>query len=86
MRWKCQWKKLLLLLMLLTLLGVILADQEMKPFGDAVYTTVQESVELPKIQWAANGDIMLVNACQTYGFVAFQFLMKDIDLRIAQQR
>lgn len=74
MRWKTQWKQLAVLLAVLVALGVIQVDQELKPFADAVYTTVQERVETPKVQWTASGsDVMLVNACQTYGFVAFGF-------------
>ena len=66
MRWKTQWKQLLLLLLVLVVLGVIQADQELKPLPDAVITTVQERVEIPKPQWTASGnDRMLVNAFQT---------------------
>lgn len=76
MRWKTQWKQLLVLVAVLTVLGILEADQELKPFADAVYTTVQEKVETPKIQWMANGnEVMLVNACQTYSFVAFSFVL-----------
>ncbi len=74
MRWKTQWAKLLLLVVAVAVLGVIQTDQELKPYADAVYTTLQEKVETPKVQWTASGnDTMLVNACQTYGFVAFGF-------------
>lgn len=45
MRWKTQWKQLLVLVAVLTVLGILEADQELKPFADAVYTTVQEKVE-----------------------------------------
>ena len=76
MRWKTQWKQLLALAVVLTVLGVIEADQELKPAADAVYTTVQEQVETHKMQWTASGDdTMLVNACQTYSFVAFAFVI-----------
>lgn len=78
MRWKTQWKQLLVLVAVLTVLGILEADQELKPFADAVYTTVQEKVETPKIQWMANGnEVMLVNACQTYSFVAFSFVLRN---------
>lgn len=76
MRWKTQWKQLLLLLVVLVVLGVIQADQELKPLPDAVITTVQQRVETPKPQWTASGNgTMLVNAFQTYGFVAFSFVV-----------
>lgn len=76
MRWKTQWKQLLVLIAVLTVIGVVEVDQELKPFADAVYTTIQERMETPKAQWTAGGDeIMLVNACQTYSFVALCFVL-----------
>lgn len=87
MRWKTQWKQLLVLVAVLTVLGILEADQELKPFADAVYTTVQEKVETPKIQWTASGnDIMLVNACQTYSFVAFAFVVLMAAQNLVQLR
>ena len=76
MRWKTQGKALLALIILLAAIGVVQVDQELKPFDDAVYTTVEEQVETPKKQWTADGtDVMLVNACQTYGFTALSFVV-----------
>lgn len=87
MRWKTQWKQLLLLLLVLVVLGVIQADQELKPLPDAVITTVQERVEIPKPQWTASGnDRMLVNAFQTYGFVAFSFVVLMAAQNLVQLR
>ena len=87
MRWKTQWKQLLLLLAVLVVLGVIQADQELKPLPDAVITTVQQRVETPKPQWTASGnDTMLVNAFQTYGFVAFSFVVLMAAQNLVQLR
>lgn len=87
MRWKTQWKQLLLLLAVLVVLGVLQADQELKPLPDAVITTVQQRVETPKPQWTASGDgTMLVNAFQTYGFVAFSFVVLMAAQNLVQLR
>lgn len=75
MRCKAQWKYLLLLFVTLTLIGIYWVDQELKPAPDAVYTTVQERIDTPKLQWSPDGsDTMFVNSFQTYGFIAFAFL------------
>ena len=87
MRWKTQWKQLLLLLAVLVVLGVIQTDRELKPLPDAVITTVQQRVETPKPQWTASGNgTMLVNAFQTYGFVAFSFVVLMAAQNLVQLR